>query len=212
MLNALMDGSSRPAAELAHVGGVSRSAASEHLAILVDAGLVTVTSRGRQRLYELTDQDAAAALEQLGHLCPPTAVTSLRQSSQQRALAHARLCYDHLAGHLGVGVTMAFTHSGWLTTPDLHLTGTGRDALTDLGLPIPDQPGQRRPLTLSCPDWTVRRPHLAGALGAAVARHALEHHWVERRQGSRGLDITPTGEHRLQVDWGIDPTDLQTST
>lgn len=210
ILNVLMDGSARPAAELAHAGGVSQSAASEHLAVLLGAGLVTVTSRGRQRLYELADQ-SAAVLEQLGHLCPPTAITSLRQSSQRRALTHARLCYDHLAGRLGVGVTVAFTNSGWLTTPDLHLTDAGRDGLTDLEPPLLDLSKQRRPLTLSCPDWTERRPHLAGALGAAVARHALEHQWVERRPWGRGLDITPTGERRLLVDWGVDLTDVQTS-
>ncbi len=210
MLNVLMDGSARPAAELAHAGGVSQSAASEHLAVLLGAGLVTMTSVGRQRLYELADR-SAAVLEQLGHLCPPTAITSLRQSSQRRAVTRARLCYDHLAGRLGVGVTVAFTNSGWLTTPDLHLTDAGRDGLTDLEPPLLDLSKQRRPLTLSCPDWTERRPHLAGALGAAVARHALEHQWVERRPGGRGLDITPTGERRLLVDWGVDLTDVQTS-
>lgn len=106
------------------------------------------------------------------------------------------------------GVTAAFTSSGWLTTPDLYLTDAGRDGLTDLGLPLLDPSKQRRPLVLSCPDWTERRPHLAGALGAAVARHALEHHWVERRPGGRGLDITPIGKHRLLVDWGVDFTDV----
>lgn len=212
MLNVLMDGTTRPAAELAAVGGVSRSTASEHLAVLVGAGLVTVTSRGRQRLYALTDHAAAEALEQLGHLCPPTVVTSLRQSSQQRALARARLCYDHLAGQLGVAVTSAFTNSGWLTTPDLHLTDTGRDALAELGLPVSEMAKRGRPLTRSCPDWTVRRPHLAGALGAAVAHHALEHRWVERRPGSRGLETTTTGERRLHLDWGVDLTGVLART
>lgn len=212
MLNVLMDGSTRPAAELAQVGGVSRSAASEHLACLVDSGLVCVSNRGRQRLYALADQDVAAALEQLGYLCLPMTVASLRQSSQQRALAHARLCYDHLAGRLGVAVASAFIASGWLTAPDLHLTAVGHDALIDREIPLDAASKRRRPLTLACPDWTMRRLHLAGFLGAMLATHVLERGWVKRHVTGRGLSITSTGEHRLTADWGVDPAEIQTGT
>jgi len=112
MLDLLMDGSSRPSSELATVAAVGAPAASEHLKVLVEAGLVRSEPRGRQRLYRLTDATVGAALEQLGHLCPQTKVASLRHSREQRDLARARLCYDHLAGRLGVGITDAFLTRG----------------------------------------------------------------------------------------------------
>lgn len=207
MLDLLMDGSSRPASELAAVAAVQGPTASEHLGVLVAAGLVRVEPRGRQRLYRLADATVGAALEQLGHLCPQTEVASLRQSREQRDLARARLCYDHLAGRLGVGVTDAFLNREWLDGPDLAVTDVGRAALTDpvvgLDVDIDALARRRRPLSRACADWTERRPHLAGSLGAAIASAGFDRGWIRHRGHGRGLDVTSTGEQALREAWGV---------
>jgi len=202
----LMDGSRRPAGELARAAGVSAATASEHLAVLVDAGLVRCEPRGRQRFYALADDSVAAALERLGHLCPSAPTTSFRHAREARDLARARLCYDHLAGRLGVELLEAMQRSGWLTSRDVSLTAPGRASLTGLGLPVDDLAARRRPLVRACPDWTERRPHLAGGLGAALAAHFVERDWVRRRTRGRGLDITQAGSEALARTWSLAPT------
>ncbi|WP_456789172.1 ArsR/SmtB family transcription factor [Cellulomonas sp. P5_C5] len=196
----LMDGSRRPAGELAAAAGVSAATASEHLSVLVDAGLVRCDPRGRQRFYSLADDSVAAALERLGHLCPPTPVASYRRSRDARDLARARLCYDHLAGRLGVELLESMQRSAWLTP---QLTPTGRAALADLGIPVDDLEARTRPTVRTCPDWTERRPHLAGGLGAAVATLVTERGWVRRRHRGRGLDVTREGADALLRVWGL---------
>lgn len=211
MLDLLMDGSSRPASELAAVAAVRASTASEHLGVLVEAGLVRVEPRGRQRLYRLADGAVGAVLEQLGQLCPQTEVASLRRSREQRDLARARLCYDHLAGRLGVGVTDSFLARGWLDGPDLAVTNAGRAALADptsgVEVDIDALARRRRPVSRACPDWTERRPHLAGSLGAAIATAGFERGWIRRRHSGRGLDLTSVGEQALREAWGVTLTD-----
>nr|WP_284291044.1 helix-turn-helix domain-containing protein [Angustibacter aerolatus] len=186
--------------------GVGPSTASEHLAVLVEAGLLLVRPSGRQRRYALAGRDVAQALEALGRLAPDDAqreVRSLRQSREQRELAGARLCYDHLAGRLGVALTDALVADRWLTGGDLRLTRLGRSGFGDLGVDVPALEAARRPLTRSCDDWTERRPHLAGALGAALATTALDRGWVRRRATGRGLDVTPAGHRALVRTWSV---------
>ena len=166
-----------------------------------------VEPRGRQQLYRLSDATVGAALEQLGHLCPQTEVASLRRSREQRDLERARLCYDHLAGQLGVAITDAFLTRGWLDGPDLVVTAAGRAALADpaicVDVDIDALAKRRRPLARACPDWTERRPHLAGSLGAAVADAGFERGWIRRRRSGRGLDVTSTGRQMLHDTWGV---------
>lgn len=202
MLSALMDGSSRPASELAAAAGVRPSTASEHLAVLVGSGLLEVAAHGRHRYYRIADDGVADALERLGRLCPVTPVRSYRQSREAAALEHARLCYDHLAGRLGVAVAESMTDRGWLDLRTPTLTDAGHAALSERGLDVAGLTG-RRPLVRSCLDWTQRRPHLAGALGAAVATRALEAGWVTRRPGSRALRLTPAGRDGFADVWGV---------
>lgn len=206
MLNLLMDGSSRPASELAAAARVSPSTASEHLRILVDAGLVSATSRGRQRFYRVKDPAVAQALEHLGTLCAETPVVSYRQSTDARRLAQARLCYDHLAGRLGVALTDSMTAMLWLSAEEgsLWVTETGMDGLASLGIVLLSDQPSRRPLCRSCPDWTERRPHVAGRLGALLAGHALSQEWVRPAARSRGLTITPHGAAAFKLHWGVD--------
>lgn len=205
ILNLLMDGSSRPASELAAAARISASTASEHLGVLVEAGLVAATPRGRQRFYRVKDPAVAQVLEHLGTLCPETPVVSFRQSSEARRLSHARLCYDHLAGSLGVALTDSMAAMLWLSSTDggLQTTEVGLDALASLGILPPDGTAGRRPLCRSCPDWTERRPHLAGRLGALLAGHALRKAWVRPAARGRGLTITEDGAAAFKQHWGV---------
>ncbi|MDL9980001.1 ArsR/SmtB family transcription factor [Microbacterium sp. ASV49] len=204
ILNLLMDGSTRPASELADAAGISASTASEHLAALLDAGLVDCSPAGRHRMYRLADGGVAAALEQLGHLCPDSPPLSFRRTREAESLAEARFCYDHLAGRLGVALTAAMVERGWLTEPDLDLTDAGRVGVAARGiLLVPSKRRTARP----CVDWTERRPHLAGALGSAIGTRFLDAGWVRRIPGGRGLVVTPDGRRAL-AEWGVPAASL----
>lgn len=201
ILGMLMDGSTRPASELAAAAGVTASTASEHLGVLLDTGLVACVPRGRQRFYAIADEAVAAALEQLGHLCPPAPAVTYRQSASARDLVHARLCYDHLAGRLGIAVTEAMVDEGWMDAALAAPTSLGETRLADLGIDVAALRSERRQLARPCPDWTERRPHLAGALGAAVAALFLDRGWVVRRAHDRGLRVTDAGATALRDQW-----------
>ncbi|MHB8448871.1 MAG: helix-turn-helix domain-containing protein [Mycobacteriales bacterium] len=200
MLNALLDGSARPAGELARAAGVSPPTASGHLRRLLDARLLAVQSCGRHRYYALSGPPVAAALEALALIAPPLPVRSLRQSRTAAALAEARCCYDHLAGRAGVSVRSALLDSGALEPAgpgDHRLTGNGRTLLDELGIDADRVQGSRRMLARDCMDWTERRPHLAGALPAALLTRFLEMGWFTRRRGDRGLTVTDVGLRQL---------------
>lgn len=202
MINALMDGSARPASELASAAGVSPATASEHLAVLADAGLVTCTPQGRRRYYRLADGAVASGLEHLGNLCPDAPAVTYRQSRDARALAQARFCYDHLAGRLGVALTDAMIAAGWLDETDLAPTPAAPAAFSERGIDLDALPSRRR-IARRCADWTERRAHLAGALGAAVAARFLDAGWVARIPEGRGLRITREGWTALESRWGV---------
>lgn len=203
-LNLLLDGTSRPAGELAQAAGVSASTASEHLAVLVEVGLVRCTPQGRRRFYRLADDSVAAALEALGVLADPTPVTGYRRSRQAEHLSEARFCYDHVAGRLGVALAGAWVEAGWLAGRDvLALTAAGEDGFRALRVDVDAAVAARRPTTRACPDWTERRPHLAGALGAAVGRRFLEAGWLVRHRSGRGLTVTESGQAELRGRWGL---------
>lgn len=207
-LNLLMDGTTRPAGELARGAGVSASTASEHLTLLVEAGLVTCETHGRCRYYSLAGPHVASALEALGVLTDPTPVSGYRRTRQMRHLAAARFCYDHLAGRLGVALVDAWTDNGWLSDRDsLVLTAAGADGLREIGVDVDGAIRARRPTIRACLDWTERRSHLAGALGAAVGRRFLEAGWVVRHRTGRGLRTTESGRELARTAWGIELTD-----
>jgi DNA-binding transcriptional ArsR family regulator len=201
-VNMLMDGSQRPASELAMSAGVNASTASEHLSVLMDAGLLQCEARGRQRFYRLADPSVAAALEQLGHLCPPTPTIRYRQTREAQDLAHARFCYDHLAGLLGVELLAAMKRKSWLRDEGLSMTDAGQQAFLALGINSTSFTS-KRPLTRPCPDWTERRSHLAGSLGASLAQLFVDRGWVRRRESGRGLDVSRDGIEVLQNVWGV---------
>jgi DNA-binding transcriptional ArsR family regulator len=203
MLDLLLDGQRHTAGELATAARVKSPAASEHLAVLVDSGLVQATASGRRRYFEIVDARTASALEAIGDLSPPAPpVTSLRLSREQRRLRMGRTCYDHLAGQLGVAVHDGLVGKVWLDPETLGVTCAGATGFVEMGIDLDELRRNRRPLTRSCVDWTERRPHLAGALGAAVATVFLDHGWVLRKAGSRGLTVTDSGRLTLESTFG----------
>ena len=204
---ALLDGRAWTAGELARHAGVSPSTASEHLSRLVAAGLLTEERQGRHRYVRLADARTATLIEDLsGHplatdsTAPPE---SLRASVRRSAEARARTCYDHLAGDLGVAVADAALERGLVTDEaGLAVTGSGIDWLAGLGIDVGAMRGSR-PVIRRCLDWTVRRPHLAGSVGAALCRRSFELGWVQRIGTGRALRVTPDGERALREQLGI---------
>lgn len=202
MLALLLDGQPHSAGELAAVAGVASPTASEHLAVLVESGLVSVQRVGRQRLFALSDQRVATALEMLSRPEAPAPSTSLRRSREQRRLREARTCYDHLAGRLGVALLDALVAKRWVM-PDVDaVPAAGVAGFAQVGIDIAALRAGRRTMVRPCLDWTERRAHLAGSLGAALAGMALDQRWVARQRGSRGLTITPAGRSGLAA-WGV---------
>ncbi|WP_431033660.1 ArsR/SmtB family transcription factor [Streptomyces sp. P6-2-1] len=202
--NLLMDGTARPAGELARAAGVGASTASEHLSVLVAAGLLECTASGRRRYYRLAGPEVARALEALGGLTGAAPVRGYRPSRQAARLAAARFCYDHLAGRFGVALSEAWHAAGWLREGPEELTPEGAEGFAGLGVDVDAARAARRPTVRLCADWTERRPHLAGALGAAVGARFLAAGWVERHRTDRGLTVTPAGRALLADRWGID--------
>jgi len=199
IVDALMDGHGHRAGELAARAGVAASTASGHLARLLDGGLVTCTQEGRERRYRLASPAVADAIEALARLAGPLEVHSLRTADRASALRTARTCYDHLAGRLGVGLTDALTERAALVPVDgsFQLTAVGERTLAGIGVDVADARAARRAFARACIDWTERRPHLAGALGAALADALTARHWVERRPRDRALRVTDAGARGL---------------
>ncbi len=193
MLCALLDGRAHTASELALVACVRAPAASAHLAKLVAGGLLTVEKQGRHRYYRIACPEAAAALEALSALAPSAAPRVRRPGPRDAAMRHCRTCYDHLAGRVAVDLTEAMIERGWLVEgeADYDLTDTGRAGLGMLGVETGD-PGRRR-FASRCLDWSERRAHLGGALGARLLETARAKGWIETLPRSRAVTVTPAG-------------------
>ncbi|MCW3047601.1 MAG: ArsR family transcriptional regulator [Solirubrobacterales bacterium] len=202
MLTAMAGGRALPASELARVAQVSPSTASAHLARLTLSGLVAVERHGRYRYHRLADERVAQVIEGLSALAPSRRVRSLREANQSTAERAARSCYDHLAGAVAVALADRLCESGALDRDDLSL----RDAspFAALGVDVGALAGARRPLTRSCLDWSERRPHLAGGLGAALLQALLASSWVVRRPQGRAVAVTPRGRAGLRDALGLD--------
>jgi DNA-binding transcriptional ArsR family regulator len=198
IVGALQDGRALPAGELARRAGVSASTASEHLAKLVAGNLLLSEKSGRHRYFRLAGPEVARVVEALSAIAPRKPVRSLRDATIGSALVEARTCYDHLAGKLGVGISDALLRRGAVVERDgVFELGPGLDGvLATLGLSIEELPS-RRPPVLRCLDWSERRPHLAGALGAAICTKAFDAGWIERLPGSRAVQLTADGRKSL---------------
>jgi DNA-binding transcriptional ArsR family regulator len=202
-LMALSDGRTLPASELAERAGVSASTASVQLAKLVEGGLLEAERNGRHRYYRLADPTIATAIESLAVIAPRRRASSLRQARVGSGLQAARTCYDHLAGALGVALFEALERQR-LLTPELEVTRRGVNRFGELGIDVDELAGRRRPLTRRCLDWTERRHHLAGSLGAALATRCFELGWIERLPTSRAVRVTETGRRAFARELGVD--------
>ncbi|KWR81814.1 ArsR/SmtB family transcription factor [Cupriavidus sp. IDO] len=203
MLWALMDGSARPAGELAVIAGLSASSTSGHLARLSEGGLLAVETRGRNRYYRLAAPEIGVAIEALASASLASHPPRLRAVPVSRtappALRQARTCYDHLAGELAVGLFERMTDSGWLVVSQssVDLSNDGTQAMAQLGIDIEAARRKRRQFACTCPDWSERKPHLGGALGAALLESLLQRGWVETTATSRALRVTPRGQREI---------------
>ncbi|MGN9778330.1 ArsR/SmtB family transcription factor [Micromonospora sp. H33] len=207
---ALLDGRAWTAGELARLTGVAPSTASDHLTRLVRGGLLAEERQGRHRYVRLAGPSVAQLVEDLAGHAPatPVPVRSLRAARADAALSYARTCYDHLAGRLGVLLREAMLARGLLdATSGLALTPIGHDWLADLAVPAARLRATRRPLVRDCLDWTERRPHLAGALGAALCDRFLDLGWLVRG-GGRAVRLTPAGGPALAAALDLSPADL----
>ncbi|RJE88191.1 ArsR/SmtB family transcription factor [Paracoccus onubensis] len=198
MLLALMDGRALTATELAGLAGITKQTASSHLAKLVDSEVLRMEAQGRHRYFQLGGPHVAALLEAL-MVFSSDSVPPLRTGPKDFALRRARVCYDHLAGEMGVALHDRMRGGGWLSD-DLTVTGKGWAHLAAIGLTPAELPRSNRPLCRSCLDWSQRRHHLAGLVGKMILDHILALSWARRLPASRVIAFTPDGERRF-LDW-----------
>ena len=189
MVLALMDGRSRSAKKLALDAGVTAQTASAHLRKLVNAKLLVAKAEGRNKYFRLAGSEVAQAVEALGE------ISTRPVPAAARDLRFARCCYDHVAGKLGVALTE-------------RLLRPGNTVLRDLEIDLAALETSRRPLFRCCTDWTERRPHIAGALGAALLTHYKRQGWLEPVENSRKLLVTPAGRSAFARFFDIDTSSV----
>lgn len=197
MLAALLGGEYRSAGELASCSGITAQAASTQLAQLLEHGLIAVRQQGRHKYFCLADADIAHALEALSMVAERDNVSARWSKPGYKPLKHARRCYGHMAGELGVAQFDMLMRCNYLeqTNDSLQLTDTGRTWFKQLGVSLPTKTTSR--LAYPCMDWSERRDHLAGTLSKALLVHHVAQGWLRSTQDSRELKLTPLGQQVL---------------
>lgn len=204
MLYCLLDGHARTATELAAVAEVSASTASVHLSRLKTERLVTVVAQGKHRYYSLQGREVASALEALSVLAGNSHHKFVPNTPDY--LRAARTCYDHIAGTLGVSLHDRLRAMGWLAAgrgDAYDVTQDGTRSLAALGVDVAAVRKLRRRFAFACLDWSERRSHLGGAIGAALLEVALKRGWVRQEVGSRALSITSRGRREMLARFGV---------
>lgn len=199
MLWNLLDGRSYTASELAMVSGVSATSASNHLARLTEADLVKFETQGRYRYFSFSRPEVAYVIESLANLAGSEAKPAVKQISMVKGIQYCRSCYDHLAGFVGVRFTEALEKNGIIKKSGTvyEVTRKGWNWLAEFGISENDLVKNRRPITRQCLDWSERRPHLAGQLGALILKKMLQKGWFRRVKFSRELVVTSKGNQEL---------------
>lgn len=199
MLTALLSGKALTATELAAEAGITPQTASTHLKKLEGADLVSQKKQGRHRYFALADEDVGLVLEAIMGLAAKRGLSRTRTGPRDPELRKARICYNHLAGDLGVKLFDGLIAQGYmiLDGDDVTLTDKGYDGLQAFGLDIAALQGLKRPLCRSCLDWSERRTHLAGALGTALLQKFYDLKWASRVPDSRIIKFTARGERAL---------------
>ncbi len=212
MLHALMDGRVLAASELALVAGISPQTASGHLNQLTAAGLLAVEKQGRHRYHRLASPAVAQMIESIMQVASAveSSRTPVRVGPRDAALRAARTCYDHLAGRLGVALADALVAGGHveLSSEAGIVTDTGMALLSRIGIDLQNIIARRgnrpgRALCRSCLDWSERRPHLAGTIGAALCAHCFDKGWIRHIKGTRAVAITPWGQRSFREAFGV---------
>ena len=195
MLEALLDGRALTATELALASEVAPSTASSHLEKLASAGMLTVKRQGRHRYFRMANPQVASAIEALMLIAPSTRARPVATGPREPSLRWARVCYDHLAGEAAVSLLQRLGREGWIrASPDiLTVTAAGEAGFGRLGIDVGSLRRARRPLCRACLDWSERRTHLAGALGAALLDRLLALRLARRTPGSRAITFSPQG-------------------
>jgi len=201
ILTALVAGRALTATELAAVAGVTKQTVSAHLAKLVGARLLSVEAQGRHRYFRLAGSDVARLLESLMGVAFRTGAVRLVTGPREPALRKARVCYDHLAGEMGVLAYDGLVARGWLAelAGSLSLTRAGADGLVAFGIDPARAASQRRTFCRPCLDWGERRHHLGGALGTALLERLYALRWARRAADSRVVVFTPRGEQQWRA-------------
>ena len=201
MLIALMSGKALTASELAAEAGVTVQTASSHLRKLEDAHLLRQRKQGRHRYFALSDDEVGAVLEAMMGLAAKRGMLRTRTGPKDEELRKARICYNHLAGELGVLVYDGMIARGLLSeqAESVSLTPAGAGFVQEFGIDLPAVSKSRRPLCKSCLDWSSRRSHLAGALGTALLDRFYALDWASRREGSRVIAFSAAGEKKLRA-------------
>ena len=201
VLTALMADRALTATELAAIAGVTKQTISAHLGKLLEAGLLAVEHQGRHRYFRLADPDVAGLLESLMGVAFRTGAVRLRSSPREPALRKARVCYDHLAGELGVQAYESLVQQKVLRTEadGVRLTPSGGAWFSSLGIDASGLAKQRRAFCRPCLDWGERRHHLGGALGTALLERIEALGWARRVKGSRVMAFTPPGERAFRA-------------
>lgn len=206
MLSALMDGRALTATELAHVAGITPQTASGHLAKLKEANMLVVERQGRHRYFRLAGPEIAQAIEAISVVAQQGAPRHRPTGPRDEAMRFARTCYDHLAGQVAVTVVERFLELGYLTEAeeDFLVNDQGAAALGEFGIDVSDLRGKRRAFARRCLDWSERRAHLGGALGAAFLARCESQGWLKTKKGSRSVTVTEAGRAGLSETFGIE--------
>ena len=205
MLGALLGGEALPAGELARRAGIAPATATSHLARLVEHGLLLPRRSGRHRYFTLASADVAAALEALGRITPSRRDAAANEQAPNGSIRFARTCYDHLAGVLGVMVTDRLLERRFIVGTDSYeVTTAGAGWLESLGVDVDGLRRARRVVARPCLDWTERRDHLAGGVGAAIASVMLARRWITRVEGTRAVRLTLRGREGLFRTLGLE--------
>jgi DNA-binding transcriptional ArsR family regulator len=205
ILCALLDGRALTAGELAYSAGVSPQTTSGHLAKLTGSKLLSVVRQGRHRYYRIAGAHVGRMLESIMDVAVAGPPRYRPRSGREQELRHARTCYDHLAGLLGVGLTDRLCARAHLVLGEEggEVTEPGRRFLTTLGVDLAGAQSGRRVFCRPCLDWTERRPHLGGAVGAALAARCFDLGWIERQRSSRAVVITHAGRRGFLEAFGL---------
>jgi len=206
MLTALKDDGVLSATELSYIAGVAPNTASGHLAKLMQAKMVAVERKGRHRFYRLAGVEVAEALEALEELAVNATPRLSRRSPNDDAIRFARICYDHLAGDIGIKLACSLVNRGYLSSPDsgFALRKKGELAFTEFGIDLERLRSTRRRFVRLCLDWSGRRPHLGGALGASLFSRIHELGWIKREKNTRAVSVTNRGRQGFHNWFGID--------